>query len=174
MLRIAISISHGTVAPSTILRRLNSASRKSKLYLAFRELGRAVRTIFLLDYINDIDLRRKIQAATNISEEWNGFIQRIAFGGDRLRKSDRAGQQKIIRYNHLVANLVVLHNVVHLTKSLNIFALNNEAASPEVLSALGPYRTGNINRFGEYPVDEEGDDLDIGEVNLSFNNSYLS
>ncbi len=38
--------------PSTILRRLSSYSRKNKLYFAFRELGRAVRTIFLLQYIS--------------------------------------------------------------------------------------------------------------------------
>jgi TnpA family transposase len=45
MLRIALSIKAGKITPSTILRRLGTASRKNKLYFAFRELGRVVRTM---------------------------------------------------------------------------------------------------------------------------------
>jgi len=48
--------------PSTILRRLATYSRKNKLYFAFRELGRVVRTTFLLQYISDLELRQVIQA----------------------------------------------------------------------------------------------------------------
>jgi len=44
MLQIALSIKAGKIAPSTILRKLGTASRKNKLYYAFRELGRVVRT----------------------------------------------------------------------------------------------------------------------------------
>ena len=36
MLRIALSIKAGKITPSTILRRLGTASRKNKLYFAFR------------------------------------------------------------------------------------------------------------------------------------------
>jgi len=46
MLRVVISIKAGKIAPSTILRRLGTASRKNRLYYAFRELGRVVRTMF--------------------------------------------------------------------------------------------------------------------------------
>ena len=48
LLRVAISVSQGKVRSSTILRKLGTESRKNKLYVAFRELGRVVRTIFLL------------------------------------------------------------------------------------------------------------------------------
>lgn len=75
MLRVVISIKAGKIAPSTILRRLGTASRKNKLYYAFRELGRVQRTMFLLKYINDAELRRTIHAATNKSEEFNDFIR---------------------------------------------------------------------------------------------------
>jgi TnpA family transposase len=43
-----------TLLPSDILRRMNSRSRKNRLYFAFRELGRVVRTLFLLQYISDL------------------------------------------------------------------------------------------------------------------------
>ena len=52
MLRVALSISAGRIKPSTILRRLATYSRKNKLYFAFRELGRVVRTAFLRVFLN--------------------------------------------------------------------------------------------------------------------------
>jgi len=48
MLRVAVSIKSGKLLASTILRKLGTYSRKNRLYLAFRELGRVVRTEFLL------------------------------------------------------------------------------------------------------------------------------
>ena len=64
MLRVALSIKAGRLLPSAILRRLGTYSRKNRLYFAFRELGRAIRTAFLLRYIGSVDLRRTIGAAT--------------------------------------------------------------------------------------------------------------
>src|SRR3546814_17346927 len=58
MLRVAIPITAGRITPSLILRRLGVASRKNKLYFAFRELVRAISNKFLLNYINDDELRR--------------------------------------------------------------------------------------------------------------------
>jgi TnpA family transposase len=46
MLRVALSISQGMIRSSTVLRKLGTESRKNRLCLAFRALGRVVRTIF--------------------------------------------------------------------------------------------------------------------------------
>jgi TnpA family transposase len=108
MLRIAVSIGAGRIKPSTILRRLATYSRKSKLYFAFRELGHAVRTSFLLEYLSDVELRQLIQSATNKSERFNQFVQWVAFGGGALAAEGiRDEQRKFIKYNHLVANLLI-------------------------------------------------------------------
>jgi len=47
MIRVALSIKAGKITPSTILRKLGTYSRKNKLYQAFQELGRVIRTHFL-------------------------------------------------------------------------------------------------------------------------------
>jgi len=92
-----LSISQGNIRSSTILRKLGTESRKNRLYLAFRALGRVVRTIFLLRFMNDEELRRTISAATNIAEAWNGFVQWVAFGGEGvIRQNNREEQRKII------------------------------------------------------------------------------
>lgn len=119
MLRVAISIKLGKITASTILRRLGTYSRKNKLYWAFRELGKVVRTLFLLRYIDDVEVRKTIHAATNKSEEFNGFVKWAFFGGEGIiAENVQHEQRKIVRYNQLVANLVILHNVEQMTRVL--------------------------------------------------------
>jgi TnpA family transposase len=67
MLRVILSIKAGRITASTLLRKLGTYSKKNRLYQAFRELGRVIRTEFLLKYISDSELRVLIQAATNKS-----------------------------------------------------------------------------------------------------------
>lgn len=154
MLRIALSIKAGTVAPSTILRRLGTYNRKNKIYFAFRELGRVVRTQFLLKYIGDMELRQTIQAATCKSEEFNQFTKWLFFGGDGIiAENVRHEQNKIIKYNQLVANLVILYNVDEMTKVLRQLQEEGVEITAEILAGLSPYRTKGINRLGDYSLD---------------------
>jgi TnpA family transposase len=112
MLRVVLSIRAGRITASTLLRKLGTYSRKNRLYQAFQELGRVVRTAFLRRYVNDVELRRIIQAATNKSEAFNAFVQWLFFGGERLiAENDRDRQRKLIKYNHLVASCLIFHNV---------------------------------------------------------------
>ena len=111
-LRVAVSIKLGKITASTILRRLGTQSRKNRLYFATKELGKAVRTLFLLKYIDDGDVRKMIGAATNKSEQFNAFVKWIFFGNDRVIAENVAyEQQKLVKYSHVVANLVMLHTL---------------------------------------------------------------
>ncbi|WP_042829013.1 Tn3 family transposase, partial [Xanthomonas citri] len=154
MLRVAISIKLGKITASTILRRLGTYSRKNKLYWVFRELGKAVRTLFLLRYIDDVEVRKTIHAATNKSEEFNGFVKSAFFGGEGIiAENVQHEQRKIVRYNQLVPNLVSLHNVEQMTRVLAQLRDEGSNISTEVLAGLSPYRTSHINRFGDYTLD---------------------
>jgi TnpA family transposase len=64
-MQVVISIQTGKLMPSMVLRKLGNYNSKSRLYRAFRELGRVARTAFLLRYISDLSLRRQITATTN-------------------------------------------------------------------------------------------------------------
>jgi TnpA family transposase len=153
MLRVAVSIAEGRVTPSTVLRRLATYSRKNKLYFAFRELGCAVRTIFLLQFLSDADLRHKIQAATNKSEAFNKFAQWAFFaGGGVIAENLRDEQRKIIKYNHLVTNLLIYHNVVNMSRALARLRMEGHEVNPDALAALSPYQTEHINRYGSYKL----------------------
>ncbi|OWQ48091.1 Tn3 family transposase [Mitsuaria noduli] len=154
MLRVAVSIKLGKITPSMILRRLGTFSRKNKLYFAFRELGRVIRTMFLLNYVNDIELRRSIHAATNKSEEFNNFVKWLFFGGEGIIAENlRHEQRKVIKYSQLVANMVILHNVQWMSRKLKELQAEGFLLGEPVLRGLSPYRTAHINRFGDYTLD---------------------
>lgn len=157
MLRVVVSIRLGKITASSILRRLGTYSRKNKLYFAFRELGKVLRTLFLLRYIDDIETRKTIQAATNKSEEFNGFVKWVFFGGEGvIAENVLHEQRKIVKYSQLVANMVILHNVEGMTRTLaELRKREGIELTPEILAGLSPYRTSHINRFGDYTLDLE-------------------
>src|SRR5262249_32906303 len=156
MLRVALSIKAGRITPSTILRRLGTYSRKNRLYFAMQELGRVIRTGFLLQYLADAELGRTIQRATNKSEAFNGFLKWLFFGGARaITENERAAQRKIVKCNHLVANLVIFHNVVAMTRVIRELLAEGYPVSADALAALSLYQTMHVNRFGHYRVNVE-------------------
>jgi Tn3 transposase DDE domain-containing protein len=80
-------------------------------------------------------------------------VQWVAFGGEGvIRQNNREEQRKIIRYNHLVANLIVLHNVVSMTHVLQALIDEGYAVTPDIIARLSLYKTEHINRFGRYEL----------------------
>lgn len=61
ILRLAVFIKKRTVTASLMLRKLGSYSRQNGLALALRELGRIERTLFILDWLQSTELRRRVQ-----------------------------------------------------------------------------------------------------------------
>ncbi len=154
MLRVVLSVKAGTISPSTILRKLGTYSRRNKLYQAFRELGDVVRTEFLLHLLADPDLRSMLQSAMNKSEAFNGFAKWILFGGEGvIAENRREEQRKIIKFNHLVANCVILYNVFVVSKELQKLAQEGCEFDEQAVAALSPYIRHHINRFGHYELD---------------------
>ena len=154
LLQVVLSIKSGKILPSTLLRKLSNDSKKNRLYQAFRELGRIVRTVFLLKYISDIKLREQITASTNKVEAYNGFSKWLFFGGDGvISENDPEEQEKRIKYNDLVANAVIFQNVVDITVILWDLIKEGHEFSREDLVMLSPYLTRHIKRFGDYVID---------------------
>jgi TnpA family transposase len=153
LLQVVLSIQAGKVTPSMLLQKLGVYSRKNKLYLAFRELGRVVRTIFLLEYISSQTMRMEIRGATTKIESFNNFREWVAFGGHIITSGDPVEQEKRIKYMNLVANTIMLHNVVDLTMVLNQMVASGYQVNEQLVKRLSPYMTSHIKRFGQYILD---------------------
>ena len=115
-----------------------------------------VRTAFLLDYISDLELRDQITATTNKVEAYNGFSKWLFFGGEGIiADNDPEEQEKIIKYNDLVANAVIFHNVVDQTRILRELKAEGFPVLRDDVATLSPYVTSHIKRFGDYIIDAE-------------------
>ena len=73
-------------------------------------------------------------------------------GGGVIAENIRDEQRKIIKYNHLVANLLIFHTLVTMTRTLQRLEQEGHVIEKEVLEVLSPYQTEHINRFGNYTV----------------------
>jgi len=65
-LRLATAIKQGTVMASLMLRKLGSYPRQNGLAVALRGLGRIERSLFILDWLQSIGLRRRVQVGLTI------------------------------------------------------------------------------------------------------------
>jgi TnpA family transposase len=155
LMQVVLSIHKGKVLPSWLLQKLVSDNPKNKLYLALRELGCVIRTLFLLEFASNAPLRAQIQAATTKIEAYNLFSQWIFFGGDGLliTSRDPVAYEKRIKYKDLIANSIMLHNVVDMTHVLHDMSLEGFIITPEVVATFSPYMTEHVKRFGEYFID---------------------
>ncbi len=153
MIQVALSIQAGRVMPSMLLRKLGSYNRKSLLYRAFRELGRVERTLFLLRYISNTEVRRVIRAETTKIESYNDFLDWVCFGGPVVKSGDPVEQEKQLKYASLVANAVMLSNVADLTEALSSMARDGLPVTPDLVACTSPYMREQIRRFGKFSLD---------------------
>jgi TnpA family transposase len=153
-MQLALAIQSGALAPSAVLARVNSYSTKNRFALALKELGNAVRTTYLMEWIMDESLRRTVHKGTTKIERHHKFSKHLTFGaGGHLRSNDPADQEKAIVYNELVTNAVALQNVVDQTHALHTLKSKGVNIRPADLAFLSPYATSKLKRFGDYPTD---------------------
>jgi TnpA family transposase len=151
LLQVALSVKAGTISSAQLLRRLGSYSRRNRLYQAFRELGRVVRTVFLLEYLSNARLREQITATTNKVEAYNGFAKWLNFGGQGVIDTlDPIEQEKHLKYNHLVANAAAIQNVIDLTRAVRELQADGYMVRRDDLAQLSPYQT--LRRL--HPLDD--------------------
>ena len=153
LFQVVLSIQAGVVMPSMLLRKLGTYNRRSRLYRAFRELGRVERTLFLLRFISNAEVRRTIRAETTKIEAYNDFLDWVCFGGPIIKSGDPVGQEKQLKYASLVANTIMLSNVADLTGVLSSMASDGHSVTPGLVARLSPYMREHIRRFGQYVLD---------------------
>ncbi len=139
-----MSIKQGTVTASLILRKLSSYPRQNSLALALRELGRIERTLFMLQWLRDPALRRRVTAGLNKGEARNALARAVFL--NRLREiRDRSFENQRYRASglNLVVAAITLWNTVYLDRAVKALRedrpVERSAATAPVSAALGPH-----------------------------------
>jgi TnpA family transposase len=152
-MQLVLSVQAGRISSPTIIRQLSHHSQLNPLARFAEELGKAERTVFLLEWISNQLLRQTVTAMTNKVESYHGFSKWLSFGGEVIAENDPDEQQKRIRYNDLLASAVILQNVIDMTKIIGDLRREGWTISDEDLTFLSPYLTPGLKRFGDYMVD---------------------
>ena len=153
LMQVALSIREGRLSSPLLLRRLGTESHRNNIYKAFREVGRVIRTITLLRFISEPKLREEITAATNKAEAYNGFSAWLMFGNEVITRNDPAEQEKILKFNSLVANCVIFHTTLDMMAVIRQLIAEGWVVDPDDVATMSPYITERIKRFGEYNTD---------------------
>ena len=124
ILRLAASIKQGIVTASLMLRKLGSYPRQNGLAVALRELGRIERTLFALDWMQNVELRRRVHIGLNKGEARNSlaravFLNRLGEIRDRRFENQRYRASGL----NLVVAAITLWNTVYLEQAVQ--ALRN-------------------------------------------------
>ena len=149
-MRIAGSLKLGTIQASELIRSLLKSERPSSLAKAIIEVGRINKTLYLLNYIDNEDYRRRILTQLNRGEGRHS-VARIICHGQRgeIRKRYREGQEDQLGALGLVTNAVVLWNTIYIQAALD-HTRQSIAVREEDESRLSPLVYGHINVLGHY------------------------
>ena len=136
------------------MRALRSHTRHlSTLAHAIAQVGRAAKTIHLLDYCNDETLRRRILAQLNRGETRHALAREV-FHGRRgeLRQPYHQGQEEQLTALGLVVNCIALYNTIYTQRALDQLTASGHAIRDEDIERLGPLGHEHITLTGRYRI----------------------
>jgi len=157
ILRLATSIAAGTTSASLLLRKLGAYPRQNGLALALRELGRLERTLFMLQWLQDTQLRRRVHVGLNKGEARNALARAVFF--HRLGEvRDRSFENQRYRASglNLLCAAIILWNTVYLQRAINSLRAQTQKQNEgfpfdeALLSYLSPLGWEHINLTGDY------------------------
>jgi TnpA family transposase len=166
VLRFVATIRLKVATASQLFRRLNSYSKQHPLYRALKEFGRIPKTLFILKYVDDPELRQAVEKQLNKVEGSNKFARAISFGlSHEFTQSEKEDQEIAEGCRRLIKNAIVCWNYLYLSRELAIE--KNEERRAELIESI---RNGSVvtwrhfNLHGEFDF---SDDRMIDSVGLT-------
>jgi hypothetical protein len=154
---LAASVAVGKTSASLLLRKLGSYPRQNGLALALRELGRLERSLFMLQWLQDTDLRRRVQVGLNKGEARNGLARAVFFHRQgELRDRSFENQSHRASGLNLLCAAIILWNTVYLQRALHALGshpnpdIARSANEPQLMAHLSPLGWEHINLTGDY------------------------
>jgi TnpA family transposase len=153
MVKYTTALRLGTAETEAILRRFTRSNVQHPTYRAFAELGKAIKTIFLCQYLHSEALRREVNEGLNVIEQWNGANDFVFFARRGELASNRSEDHEISMLAlHLLQNCMVYINTLMLQQVLTQPKWANKL-TPRDLAALTPLIWDHVNPYGRFELD---------------------
>lgn len=151
VVRLVASLKTGTVAPSTMLKKLAAYERQNQLDLALQELGRIERTFFMLDWLESPDLRRRCHAGLNKGEQRHALAQAICtFRQGRIADRGTEAQEYRASGLNLLIAAIVYWNSTYMPDAIAHLRAKGETVSDELLAHTSPVGWEHIGLSGDF------------------------
>ena len=156
ILRVLTSIRLGTVTASLLMRKLAAYPRQNALALALRDMGRIERTLYVLEWLQSPELRRRVTVGLNKGEAKNALARAIFFNR-RGVVQDRAFEDQQSRASglNLVLAAIILWNTLALEQAVEKLQAQGVSVPDEYLQHLAPLGWEKIILTGKYFWDLE-------------------
>ena len=151
LIRLAGSLKLGHLKAVGVMRTLQVKDRPTTLARALAELGRIIKTLHILRYIDEPDFRRRILAQLNRQELRHKLARRLHHG-DRgeIRSPMRQGQEEQLGTLGLALNAVIHWNAIYMQEALRQLGDHKTPPHPADIARLSPIVWRHINFLGRY------------------------
>ncbi len=133
------------------MRLLQVRERPTALARALAELGRIIKSIHVLDYLDDADKRRRILTQLNRQELRHRLARRVCHGNrGELGAGYREGQEDTLGALDLVLNVIALWNATYMQAVVERLEAERHPVDPADLARTSPLAHRHINLLGRY------------------------
>jgi hypothetical protein len=160
--RIMASFAQKDVTQATIVRKLASYERQNQTKKALWELENICRTLYILDFIDDVTLRQTVQKALNRGEAYHRFRRAVAYvNGGKFRVKTEGEQQIWNECSRLISNAVIYYNTLLLSRVYEQKQAADDQAALAIIKDISPVAWQHINLFGTFEFSPSTSKVDI-------------
>lgn len=155
MLRVALSLKQRTAPAHVIVQRLTNSFPADRLSKAFTNLGRILKTQYILRYLTDRQLRQTVQLQLNKGEYRHKLPRRVFFADQgEFTTGDYEEIMNKATCLSLVSNAILYWNTIKINEIVESLRAQGEIVEDKTLShiSLLPYR--HVIPNGAYFVDD--------------------
>ena len=140
-----------------MLNRLSSYTYQNPLHQALKQLGRIYRSIYILKYYDEINLKQQIEKQLNKVEKSHQFAHAVFFDHNgQIRQELKENQDIAIGCIILSQNAIILWNCLHLSNLLMLEKNPDERAKKiEIIKGATACTWQHVNFQGTYEFDKE-------------------
>lgn len=157
MMRVVISLKQKTAPAHVIVQRLTNSSPSDRLTKAFTNLGRIIKTEYILRYLTDKDLRQTVQRQLN-KGEYRHKLPRWIFFADQGEFTTGDYEEIMNKASSLsfVSNAILYWNTIKINDVVEQLRQQGEDIDDKTLShiSLLPYK--HVLPNGTYFIEDEG------------------
>jgi len=151
ILRFMATITLKHTSASQLFKRLSSYAKDHPLYQALKEFGRIIKSIFILTYFDDVELRQRIEKQLNKGELSNKFSKAVFFANNQEFTQGLKEEQEITAAcTVLIQNSIVLWNYLYLSQLLTNTTPLERSRMADAIKRGSVTAWGHINMQGEY------------------------